>query len=301
MRLKSYTLVIASSDRGSVRKVRVPFYAMYLLVGLAVIGGVTMTAAVASYSRMVWKATSYNALRQEQEKLQKRYQQLQAMAADSNQRLSSLQSLATEVAMTYGILRFRGTPFTVAETPIVASDESDYEQSLEQFNFLMRNAVSVTLVGQGLQMMPGRGWDDLSYTPSMSPVMGHLSGAFGERLDPFSGEGAFHAGVDISADFGDLVRVTANGVVVVAEVRAGFGKLVVVDHGFGLTTWYGHLSNIRTHLGARVNRGEGIGDVGVSGRATGPHVHYEVRINNAPVNPWRYLREGRAGATAGAD
>lgn len=301
MQLKSYTLVIASSDRGSVRKVRVPWYAMYLLVGLAVIGGITMTAAVASYSRMVWKATSYNALRQEQEKLQKRYQQLQAMAADSNQRLSSLQSLATEVAMTYGILRFRGTPFTVAEMPIVASEDSDYQQSLEQFNFLMRNAVSVTLVGQGLQMMPGRGWDDLSYTPSMWPVMGHLSGAFGERLDPFSGEGAFHAGVDISANYGDVVRVTANGVVVVAEVRAGFGNLVVVDHGFGLTTWYGHLSTIRTHVGARVNRGEGIGDVGISGRATGPHVHYEVRINNAPVNPWRYLREGRSGTTAGAD
>lgn len=301
MRVKSYTLVIASSDRGSVRKLRVPFYAMYVLIGLAVVGGITMSAGVASYSRMLWKATSYNALRQEQEKLQERYQKLQAMAADSNQRLSSLQSLATEVAMTYGIMRFRGTPFTMPDAPIAANEDSAYQQSLEQFNFLMRNAVSVTLVGQGLQMMPGRGWDDLSYTPSMWPVMGHLSGAFGERLDPFSGEGAFHAGVDIGADYGDLVRATANGVVVVAEPRAGFGKLVVVDHGFGLTTWYGHLSAIRTHVGARVNRGEGIGDVGISGRATGPHVHYEVRINNAPVNPWRYLREGRPGTTAGAD
>lgn len=301
MRLKSYTLVIASSDRGSVRKLRVPFYAMYFLVGLALIGGITMTAAVASYSRMLWKATSYNALRHEQEKLQERYQKLQAMAADSNQRLSSLQSLATEVAMTYGIMRFRGTPFSVPDSPIVSNEDSAYQQSLEQFNFLMRNAHSVTLVGQGVQMMPGRGWDDLSYTPSMWPVMGHLSGAFGERLDPFSGEGAFHAGVDISASYGDLVRATANGVVVVAEVRAGFGKLVVVDHGFGLTTWYGHLSTVRTHVGARVTRGEGIGEVGISGRATGPHVHYEVRINNAPVNPWRYLREGRPGTSVGAD
>lgn len=301
MRLRSYTLVIASSDRGSVRKVRVPLYAMYMLVGLALVGGITMTAAVASYSRMLWKASSYNALRQEQEKLQQRYEKLQVMVEDSNHRLSSLQSLATEVAMTYGIMRFRGTPFTVAAEPITSSEETAYQQSLEQFNFLMRNALPVTLVGQGMQLTPGRGWDDLSYTPSMWPVMGHLSGAFGERLDPFSGEGAFHAGVDIGASFGDAVRATANGVVIVSEVRAGFGKLVVVDHGFGLTTWYGHMSTIRTHVGARVNRGEAIGEVGTSGRATGPHVHYEVRINNAPVNPWRYLRGLGPSSTSGAD
>lgn len=290
MRFKSYTLVVASSDRGSVRKVRVPFYAMYALVGLAVFGGITAVAAVTSYSRMLWKATSYNALRDEQDKLKQRYEKLQVMVQDSNARLSSLQSLATEVAMTYGIVRFRGTPFTAPEGPIAATQES-YEQSLEQFNFLMRNASSVTLVGQGLQLTPGRGWDDLSYTPSMWPVMGHLSGTFGERLDPFSGEGTFHAGVDVSASYGDAVRATANGVVVMAEVRAGYGQLVVVDHGFGMTTWYGHLSGIRTRVGARVNRGEKVGEVGNTGRSTGPHVHYEVRINNAPINPWRYLRD----------
>lgn len=300
MGFKSFTLVIASGKRASVRKVRVPFYAMYTLLGLAVIGGITASAAIASYSRVLWRATSYNALRQEQDQLKQRYEKLQVMVEDSNQRLSSLQSLATEVAMTYGIVRFRGTPFTVLEGPIPGSDDS-YEQSLQQFNFLMRNAPSIALVGQGMQPVPGRGWDDLAYTPSMWPVMGHLSGTFGERLDPFSGEGAFHAGVDISASFGDSVRSTANGMVIVAETRAGYGKLVVVDHGFGLTTWYGHLSATRTHVGARVNRGEAIGEVGISGRATGPHVHYEVRINNAPINPWRYLRANVASRSAGAD
>lgn len=299
MRFKSYTLVVASSDHGSVRKVRVPLYALYALVGLAVFGGITAAAAVASYSRMLWKATSYNALRAEQDKLKQNYEKLQVMVQDSNTRLSSLQSLATEVAMTYGIVRFRGTPFTATEGPIATEQES-YEQSLEQFNFLMRNATSVTLVGQGLQLTPGRGWDDLSYTPSMWPVMGHLSGAFGERLDPFSGEGAFHAGVDISASYGDAVRATANGVVIVAEIRAGFGQLVVVDHGFGMTTWYAHLSAIRTRVGARVNRGESVGSVGNTGRSTGPHVHYEVRINNAPINPWRYLR-GTSFSSSAAD
>jgi murein DD-endopeptidase MepM/ murein hydrolase activator NlpD len=87
------------------------------------------------------------------------------------------------------------------------------------------------------------------------------------------------------------VRVTADGVVVEAADRAGYGRLVVVDHGFGVTTWYGHLSSFSVIPGEQVKRGDAIGNVGVSGRTTGPHVHYEVRINNAPVNPMRYLRQ----------
>jgi murein DD-endopeptidase MepM/ murein hydrolase activator NlpD len=120
--------------------------------------------------------------------------------------------------------------------------------------------------------------------------MGHITGSFGERLDPFSGEGSFHAGVDISSQYGDAVRATADGVVTAVETRAGYGRLVVVDHGFGISTWYGHLSGFNTRPGERVKRGDVVGYVGVSGRVTGPHVHYEVRLYGAPVNPWRYLR-----------
>jgi murein DD-endopeptidase MepM/ murein hydrolase activator NlpD len=123
-------------------------------------------------------------------------------------------------------------------------------------------------------------------------VHGSTTGSFGERLDPFSGEGAFHAGVDISAEFGAPVRATADGLVVAVETRAGYGKVVVVDHGFSLSTWYGHLSRFNTQMGQRITRGDILGFVGTSGRATGAHVHYEVRSNGAPVNPWRYLRTG---------
>ena len=109
-------------------------------------------------------------------------------------------------------------------------------------------------------------------------------------MDPFSGEGAFHTGVDIGAPYGDPIHVTADGIVINAEEHEGYGRLIVVDHGFGVTTWYGHLSSLNVTVGQQVKRGEVIGYVGVSGRSTGPHVHYEVRINGAPVNPTRYLR-----------
>jgi len=266
----------------------VPFCVVHLLVVLAVVGGVTILAAVSSYTRMLWKVADYNSLRREQATLKKQYKQLQAVVKDTNQRLSSLQSLATEVAMTYGITRFRRTPFGLAEAPVEPA--AAYQQSVEQFNFLVKNATAVALAAEGLRLMPGRGWEDITFTPSLWPVMGRISGGFGERLDPFSGEGAFHSGVDISSYHGDQVRAAAEGLVVAVENRPGYGRLVVVEHGFGISTWYGHLSGFNTHVGARVKRGDVIGYVGVSGRATAPHVHYEVRIYDAPVNPWRYLR-----------
>ena len=288
MKSKSYTFFIASSNRGDVRRVRIPDYVLHLLTILAIVGGVTVLAAVGSYSRMLWKVANYNSLRREQDTLKRQYKQLQATVSDTNQRLSSLQSLATEVAMTYGFLRFRQTPFGLTDAPV--EPEAAYQRSVEQFNFLKKNPTAVALANEGLRLMPRPGVGDAAFTPSLWPVIGHISGSFGERLDPFSGEGAFHAGVDISSQYGDEVRAAADGLVVAVESRAGYGRLVIVDHGFGISTWYGHLSGFRTQPGARVKRGDVVGYVGVSGRVTGPHVHYEVRIHGAPVNPWRYLR-----------
>jgi murein DD-endopeptidase MepM/ murein hydrolase activator NlpD len=288
MRAKSYTFFVASSDAGRVRKVRVPFYVVYLFALLAVVGGATVLAALGSYTRMFWKVTNYNALRREQERLKTQYRQLQTEVKDTNQRLSSLQSLATEVAMTYGIARVRETPFGLADEP--GESQASYQRSVDEFDFLMKHTTAVALAAEGLRLLPGRALAEASYVPSLWPVMGRLTGSFGDRLDPFSGEGAFHSGVDIGASYGDPVHAAADGVVVGVETRAGYGRLVVIDHGFGISTWYGHLSAFATRVGVQVRRGEVIGYVGESGRATAPHVHYEVRIYGTPVNPWRYLR-----------
>ena len=296
MKGQYYTFFIASSASGGMRRVRVPFYVLHALAILAGVGGITVLAGMGSYSRMLWKAASYNSLRREQDTLKQQYKALQTEVKDTNQRLDSLQSLASEVAVAYGITRFRQTPFAFSddgEQPDVV-----YQQSLEEFSYLERNASAVAMSSGGMRLLPATQLSSLGIVPTLWPVVGEITGHFGERLDPFSGEGAFHAGIDIASHYGDAIRATADGVVAVMDQRAGYGRLVVIDHGFGVTTWYGHLSGFATHVGTHVKRGDIIGYEGQSGRSTGPHLHYEVRIYNTPVNPWRYLSNAATSAAA---
>ena len=128
------------------------------------------------------------------------------------------------------------------------------------------------------------------YTPTVWPVEGKLEGGFGGRHNPFGGPGyEFHSGQDIEADWGAPVVAGASGRVSFVGWQNGYGQLVVVDHGGGLTTRYGHLSHIDVELNQTVSRAQLLGKVGSTGRSTGPHLHYEVRINDQPVNPLPYL------------
>ena len=128
------------------------------------------------------------------------------------------------------------------------------------------------------------------YTPSVWPVVGKLESGFGGRRNPFGGNSyEFHSGQDIDAAMGDPVVAGASGKVTFVGWQNGYGQLVVVDHGGGLTTRYGHLSHIDIAQGQTVERGQFIGRVGSTGRSTGPHLHYEIRINDEPVNPLQYL------------
>jgi murein DD-endopeptidase MepM/ murein hydrolase activator NlpD len=292
MKGKTYTFFIASTP-GKLQKLIVPAYVLHGVAVLALIGGLTVVAAAGSYTRMLWKVGNYNALRHDQETLKKQYRQLQSTVNDTNQRLDSLQSLATEVAMTYGVLRYHPAAFDQSDNPVTPEDA--FDRSVEQYTFLKRNAATIATSSSGLRLISAMSFADSTYTPSIWPVMGHITDSFGERLDPFSGEGAFHTGVDVASDYGAPVHATADGIVTIAENHAGYGRLVVIDHGFGITTWYAHLSSFSGIAGQHVKRGEVVGYTGISGRSTGPHVHYEVRVNNAPVNPWRYMRTTPAG------
>jgi murein DD-endopeptidase MepM/ murein hydrolase activator NlpD len=133
-------------------------------------------------------------------------------------------------------------------------------------------------------------WSRLADAPSLWPLEGRITSSFGERQDPINGEGAFHSGIDIAAPYGSPVRAAADGDVTDAKMESGYGREITIDHGHDVVTVYGHLSAMVVVAGQRVTRGQIIGYVGQSGRSTGPHLHYEVRVHLVPVNPHKYLR-----------
>ena len=126
-------------------------------------------------------------------------------------------------------------------------------------------------------------------TPSVWPVAGWISSTYGARTDPFTGGPDFHYGLDITAEAGQPARATADGTVVSARYAGNFGNLVIIDHGFGIGTRYGHLSRFAVFEGQQIRRGDVIGLVGSSGRSTSPHLHYELTLNGRPANPLRLL------------
>lgn len=126
-------------------------------------------------------------------------------------------------------------------------------------------------------------------TPSIWPVKGLITSEFGWRKDPVTSVTEYHEGIDISAPAGTSVRSSAEGVVIESGNDSGYGKVVVIDHGYGIVTRYAHLSRSYVVVGQKVKKGTIIGAVGSSGKSTGPHVHYEVRIDGVPVNPIKYL------------
>ncbi len=133
----------------------------------------------------------------------------------------------------------------------------------------------------------------VSSTPSVAPVRGLLNSGFGARRDPITGEGAFHPGLDISTRRDEPVLATASGVVVRSGWAGDYGQLVEIDHGTGYRTVYGHLGSILVKEGQKVRRGERVGLVGSTGRATGPHLHYEVRQGDRILNPLEYILDAQ--------
>lgn len=163
---------------------------------------------------------------------------------------------------------------------------SRYRDEVDQMNFRSRRLASdLSLLEQKFVQKSQM----LASTPSIVPVRGILTDGFGGRSDPFTGEKGNHGAVDISSAAGQPVRAPADGIVVKADWANGYGNVVYVSHGYGLSTRYGHLAKFNARPGQKVKRGDVIGFVGSTGRSTGPHLHYEVRVNGNPVNPLEYI------------
>ena len=283
-----FILVLAHSLHGRLRRIHVPYQVVYAVLGLALLGSISLFGFVTSYVRMSLKIANYNNLRNEVDQLRARYHRLEKESKNTNQQLASLQMLASEVSVAYGLKRHLEGPQEISSEGRLSPT---LNESLEEYNFLKSAQISRYARRSNPLFQP-------TLMPSVWPVQGQLMSHFGRRSDPFSGEGAFHTGLDISVNKGTPVKATGDGVVLHAEWGGQYGKLVVIDHGNGIQTYYAHLSGFSVVPGQGIRRGDVIGYSGMTGRASGPHLHYEVRRGGIPMNPSKYLNSTQAAATA---
>jgi murein DD-endopeptidase MepM/ murein hydrolase activator NlpD len=290
---KYYTFLIVA-PHGRLRKVRLPHYVAHLAVVVAFALVVSLAALANSYARMLLKVANYDDVRNQSEALKAQYKNLETAASTTNAKLTSLESLASDVALTYGFgsssrPALPRALFTLA-TQSNATLEASYNASLYAFNLMKTTALSPPRDPMTRALVPSLTPFERASIPDLWPVHGPITGGFGERMDPLNGEEAVHAGIDISAPRGTDVEATGDGVVVEAgRHESGYGNEVIIDHGDGIRTKYAHLSAVYVTDGESVSAGEVIGEVGTTGHSTGPHLHYEVLVNNTPVNPAPFL------------
>ncbi|HTS03990.1 MAG TPA: M23 family metallopeptidase [Candidatus Eisenbacteria bacterium] len=290
MQKRFYILFVARGDDGQLRKISIPVHYLYVFVIGAAIGFLSLTGIASSYTRMLLKVSQFNQLRTEKDQLKTNYSRLEQVAKERDLQVASLGSIASEVSALYG-LKAQPTLVTASAEQI---HDAEVSSSLDQLHALRTSALTgATMVGLTMGLtrnVTTADWIKANSAPNLWPVEGQITGSFGERIDPFNGEGAFHSGVDIGSTYGHPIVAPADGVVTVTDTMGGYGKTIMIDHGNGISTRYGHLSGFAVTAGQKVQRGDVIGYVGESGRSTGPHLHYEVRINDTPVNPYKYLR-----------
>lgn len=290
MQKRFYILFVARGDDGQLRKISIPVHYLYVFVVGAAIGFLSLTGIASSYTRMLLKVSQFNQLRTEKDQLKSNYSRLEQVAKERDLQVASLGSIASEVSALYGL---KQQPTLVTATAEKIQD-AEVSSSLDQLHALRISALTgATMVGLTMGLtrnVTTADWIKANSAPNLWPVEGQVTGSFGERIDPFNGEGAFHSGVDIGSSYGHPIIAPADGVVTLTETMGGYGKTIMINHGNGISTRYGHLSGFAVTAGQHIQRGEVIGYVGESGRSTGPHLHYEVRINDTPVNPYKYLR-----------
>jgi len=292
-----YTILIANRNSGAVR--RFTFVRRPLL--LAVIAAVTVPTLVGLGSYWARKA-ELAGLRMENDGLRVENENYRAATGELASQISSLQDAiadlsqqaeldpATRRAMEQLPALIKSRAMGGTSTPDLRTPAPSVTQSPEGTFGILKDLLGV-MEGQLTSAREGveRRQALAAAAPSLWPLNGWLTSNFGSRRDPIDGSSEYHAGLDISADRGTPVHATADGTVRLAAYNGNYGNCIEVEHGFGISTRFGHLSGYAVRPGQHIKRGQVIGYVGATGRTTGYHLHYEILLNGQQVNPLRYL------------
>jgi murein DD-endopeptidase MepM/ murein hydrolase activator NlpD len=301
---KTYTLMVVSDHHSPVKRYHIQkSFLVQLGVGLVLVVGMAV-GATAHYFRVAQDAAENRILREENltlrgqlksvreriehigttlDRVERFDQKLRAMTLLSDpQRNLAMGPTETEPGTAAPAMDSQFTQVAAAESATalmgrldrLSAEATRQEQSLQELQAYFQDQKSL-----------------LASTPSVWPARGWVTSDFGSRLDPYTADRVMHAGLDIAAPHGKEVFAPSDGTVVFAGLEGGYGNVLVIDHGYGIKTRYGHLAKMLVKAGDKVKRGDRIAAVGNTGRSTGPHLHYEVRVNGIPQNPRKFILE----------
>jgi murein DD-endopeptidase MepM/ murein hydrolase activator NlpD len=284
--LKQHTIIFVPHARAQFRKWRLSTLQAGLILGSLVLLTVSGLTAVALYFDSSFDQQQLERVQQENVDLKAVNQRFETSIHDLEEQLSDYQQRIHQLAIVAGLaeLQANGEPGVGGLDPKVEAASGDDDLAGLQ--------IQIQGMGENMELLErhlGERRAMLSSMPTIAPVRGIFTSSYGIRPDPYTRQAAFHHGVDITAPLGRNVLAPGDGVVIKAGQATGYGNTIYLAHGFGVTTRYGHLSKILVRPGQKVHRGDVIAKVGNSGRSTGVHLHYEVRVNGKPENPLGYI------------
>jgi murein DD-endopeptidase MepM/ murein hydrolase activator NlpD len=282
------TIIFVPHARAKFRKLKVSHRLLFSLISLVTSSLCLSTFFSVQYFTSLSQTHELSKLRRENKELQTANEQFGKSVESLRNQLTTVEDRTRKLAIIAGITTLdeasQGGSGGVRNTDELTANP--YRDDVDKMSF---RSHSLQKDLSALEQKFTAQARLLSSTPSIAPVRGILTDGFGGRSDPFTGEAGQHNAIDISSAVGAPIRSPADGIVVKAEWANGYGNVIYISHGYGYSTRYGHLSSFGVRAGQRVKRGDVIGSVGSTGRSTGPHLHYEVRVNNNPVNPLEYI------------
>jgi hypothetical protein len=312
--MSRFTLVIAPGERRSTKKVSVSTKSLQILSVLLFLGAVATAYAITDYIQLRSLRSKYllaleqnRTIKGEARILMSNLDEVKTSLGkvrDYTSKLGEITNLqASSVSKRTGIPALKlDVPNKTNDTVVTTSNPSSVVPSAIQFDSLVfkpvfqrLNAIGFTASNsvydlQNLISSLSQQKSLLSSVPSMNPVDGWITSGFGSRKSPFTGEPSYHNGLDVAAPVGTPIHAPADGVVIFSGTKSGFGNFVMLAHGYGVVTAYGHNAQNLVKVGQVVKRAEPLATVGQSGRSTGPHVHYEIWVNGRAVNPVRFIQ-----------
>jgi hypothetical protein len=289
-----YTVILVPDARSASRKIRVPVRLIRTLAGAAGAAVLALAALLAHYAWLNGQVSELDAVRLENAVLSERAHRFGASLSELEGQVTRLRSAVTKLTVMSGLQQTLpgadGVVGGVGGVTGVDLDPPSRDPGVT-LHTLSRSLSDLATRSQQIETIYADQTARLSHTPSVWPVRGYFSSGFGNRADPFTGGKDFHPGIDISAPRGTKAVAPADGVVLAVGRRGAYGLAIIIDHGNGIITRYGHLEGFNVRAGQRVRRGDVIGFVGSTGRSNAPHLHYEVWLDDKAQNPIYYILE----------